>query len=188
MPLKMKIYTKTGDKGLTALLGGERVSKTHLRIEAYGTVDELVAMVGVIRDHIQIQAIIDDLVFIQDQLMVCASILATDDDHNETNTMKLSEEAIVWLEKNIDAMDDKLPPLKRFLLPGGHPAVSFTHLARTICRRAERRIISLSESIVIPGIIIQYFNRLSDYLFVLSRYISHELKVREITWQPKLDK
>ena len=184
----MKIYTKTGDKGLTALLGGKRVSKTHLRIEACGTVDELVAMIGVIRDHIKIKTIIDDLVFIQDQLMISSAILATDGNPDETNTMKLSEEAIVWLEKNIDTMDDKLPPLKRFILPGGHPAVSFTHLARTICRRAERRIISLSESIVLPGIIIPYFNRLSDYLFVLSRYISHELKVREITWQPELDK
>jgi len=118
--------------------------------------------------------------------MVCAAILADDSIDSNASFVKLSDEAIVWLENKIDEMDAKLPPLKKFLLPGGHPAVSFAHVARTVCRRAERRIVTLSEFVSVPEIILRYFNRLSDYLFVLSRFISHELKASEIRWQPRL--
>ncbi len=184
----MKIYTKTGDKGSTELLRGKRVLKNHQRIEAYGIVDELIAFMGVVRDHIENQQLVKDIIFIQGQLMVCASILATDSDDNKLDVPKLSDTSVVWLEKKIDKMDELLPPLKRFLLPGGHPAVSFTHVARTICRRAERFTVTLSKTTTVPNIIIKFFNRLSDYLFILSRYISREVKAGEITWQAKLDK
>ena len=182
----MKIYTKTGDSGYTALLGGTRVMKNHKRIEAYGTVDELIASLGIVRDHLEGQKLIEDIIKIQDQLMVCSAILAAEPDAESINIPKLSEEVIVWLEDKIDEMENQLPPLKHFLFPGGHPAVSFTHFARTVCRRAERRIISLSENEMVPKEIIVFFNRLSDYLFVLSRFISNEFKAIEITWQPKV--
>jgi len=182
----MKIYTKKGDKGSTSLIGGKRVPKNHQRIEAYGSVDELIAFIGVVRDYVGIKEIINDLVHLQDQLMVCAAILADDSIDSNASFVKLSDEAIVWLENKIDEMDAKLPLLKKFLLPGGHPAVSFAHVARTVCRRAERRIVTLSEFVSVPEIILRYFNRLSDYLFVLSRFISHELKASEIRWQPRL--
>jgi len=183
----MKIYTKTGDQGTTSLIGGKRVPKNHRRIEAYGTVDELIAFIGAVRDHINNKKLIDDLIALQNNLMICAAILASDCDNCKTDIPKLSEEAIVWLEKSIDEMEVNLTPLSQFLLPGGHPAVSFTHIARTICRRTERCIISLSESATVPEILIRFFNRLSDYLFVLSRYIARELQIKEITWQPRLD-
>jgi cob(I)alamin adenosyltransferase len=183
----MKIYTKKGDKGATSLIGGKRVQKNHQRIDAYGTVDELIAGVGVIRDHIKNNELIDQLIQVQDQLMVCAAILATDCDDCDVKIPKLSEESIVWIETSIDNMDNKLPPLSSFILPGGHPAVSFCHVARTVCRRAERVVISLSESATVPDIVIRYLNRLSDYFFVLSRALTVELKAIEIPWVPKLD-
>lgn len=184
----MKIYTKTGDKGTTSLIGGKRIAKNHIRIEAYGTVDELIAQTGVVRDHLENRSLQDDLVSVQDQLMICAAILATDNDSKTTKIPKLSEERIVWLEKRIDTMEAKLKPLNNFILPGGHPAVSFAHVARTICRRAERCIISLSVASEVPDTIIMYFNRLSDYFFVLARFISLEFKADEIHWEPRLDK
>jgi cob(I)alamin adenosyltransferase len=184
----MKIYTKTGDKGTTSLIGGKRVAKDHIRIEAYGTVDELIAHVGVVRDHLENKALQDELISVQDQLMICAAVLANDTESNTLKIPKLSEERIVWLEKRIDAMEVKLKPLKNFILPGGHPAVSFAHVARTTCRRAERCIISLTEASEVPDTIIMYFNRLSDYFFVLARFISRELKAKEIHWEPRLDK
>jgi cob(I)alamin adenosyltransferase len=183
----MKIYTKKGDKGITSLIGGKKVSKNHNRIEAYGTVDELIAIVGVVRDHINNNELINQLIQVQDKLMVCAAILATDCDDCDVKIPKLSEESIVWIETSIDNMDNKLPALSSFVLPGGHPAVSFCHVARTVCRRAERAVISLSESATVPDIIIRYLNRLSDYFFVLSRALTVELKAIEIPWVPQLD-
>lgn len=183
----MKIYTKKGDKGTTSLIGGKKVLKNHNRIEAYGTVDELIAIVGVVRDHIDNNKLIDQLIQVQDQLMVCAAILATDCDDCDVKIPKLSEESIVWIETSIDNMDNKLPALSSFVLPGGHPAVSFCHVARTVCRRAERAVISLSESATVPDIVIRYLNRLSDYFFVLSRALTVELKAIEIPWVPQLD-
>ena len=183
----MKIYTRTGDTGTTSLIGGKRVSKNHKRIEAYGTLDELIAYIGLVRDHLSNQKIMEDLIAVQDQLMICAAILAADCDDCKVNIPKLAEKAIVWLEKRIDTMEGNLRPLTHFLIPGGHAAVTFTHVARTVCRRAERCVVSVSETATVPGNIIRYLNRLSDYLFVLSRSVSMELKVEEITWQPQLD-
>jgi len=183
----MKIYTKTGDKGTTELIGGKRVPKDHLRIEAYGTVDELIAYIGLVRDHISSKQIQNDLIKIQDDLMICAAILATDCDDCEIKIPKLYDESIVWLEKEMDQMDINLPLLKNFILPGGHPSVSFCNAARTVCRRAERIVISLSGSYSVPEITIRYLNRLSDYLFVLSRQLSTDNQVVEIRWLPRLE-
>jgi cob(I)alamin adenosyltransferase len=184
----MKIYTKTGDKGMTSLIGGKRVRKNHCRIEANGTVDELIAFLGVVRDMQGRDEILQDIVFIQDKLMVCAAILATDCDDCEAGIPNLSADDIVWIEKRIDQMEKDLKPLKKFLLPGGHPAVSFAHVARTVCRRAERSVLSLSESSKIPDEILQFLNRLSDYLFVLSRVLSAEYQAVEIPWNTRLNK
>jgi cob(I)alamin adenosyltransferase len=183
----MKIYTRKGDKGITSLIGGKRVQKNHLRIEAYGTIDELIANVGVVRDHIKNKEKIAELIQIQDQLMICAAILASDCDDCDRKIPKLSDEYIVWLETRIDGMEKNLVVLKNFILPGGHPAVSFCHVARTVCRRAERAVTTLAASHQVPDILIRYLNRLSDYFFVLSRALSLELKAREIPWLPKLD-
>jgi cob(I)alamin adenosyltransferase len=184
----MKIYTKTGDKGTTSLIGGKRVPKNHERIQAYGTVDELIAFIGVLRDHTSNKQIKEGLIRIQDDLMVCAAILATDCDDCNAKIPKLSEQSIVWLEAEMDKMDEKLPLLESFVLPGGHPAVSFCHVARTVCRRAERVVLSLSDSVTTPGEILRYLNRLSDYFFVLSRRLTIDFQAIEIHWQPRLDK
>jgi cob(I)alamin adenosyltransferase len=184
----MKIYTKTGDKGMTSLIGGKRVRKNHNRIEAYGTVDELIAFIGVVRDMQQNPDISNDLIYIQDQLMTCAAVLATDCDDTELTIPKLSGEAIVWVEKRIDMMEEGLKPIKKFLLPGGNPAVSFAHVARTVCRRAERCVLGLSESTEVSDEILRFLNRLSDYLFVLSRVLSIENKAVEIQWNTRLNK
>ena len=178
----MKIYTKTGDKGTTSLLGGKRVAKDDLRIETYGTVDELISHLGVVRDHVEEKFLLEDLVRIQDDLMTCAAILATDPADAGGQDLKLSSDRIVWLEKKIDEMEENLEPLTNFILPGGHPVVSFVHVARTVCRRAERRIVSLSETADVPEAILLYFNRLSDYLFVLSRQLLSNLGGSEIHW------
>lgn len=183
----MKIYTKTGDKGITALIGGRRVRKNHQRIEAYGTVDELIAFLGLLRDHVNNTTLQLNIVKIQNDLMVCAAILATDCDNCDIKIPKLSENNIVWLETEIDSMEISLPKLSKFVLPGGHPAVSYCHVARTICRRAERNVLSIEEIEKIPSEVIRFLNRLSDYLFVLSRILSIEYQAVEITWQPLLD-
>lgn len=183
----MKIYTKSGDKGTTALIGGRRVPKNDLRIEAYGTVDELISFTGLVRDHADDEKTVRDLVRIQDQLMVCAAILSTPEDARDARIPKLSDEDIVWIETNIDRMEEELPPISNFVLPGGHPSVSFAHVARTICRRAERVTLTLSESAEVPELILRYLNRLSDYFFVLSRYLSSLHRAVEIPWQPLLD-
>ncbi len=184
----MKIYTKSGDKGTTALIGGRRVKKNDLRIDAYGTVDELISFVGLVRDYAGEEQTIHDLVSIQDKLMVCAAILSTPEDAAGAKIPKLSEEDIVWIETNIDRMEERLPPIANFVLPGGHPAVSFCHVARTVCRRAERVVLSLSENSTVPDVVLRYLNRLSDYFFVLSRHLSALHRAVEIPWQPLLDK
>jgi len=182
----MKIYTKTGDKGTTSLIGGKRVSKNHKRIEAYGTIDELIAFLGVVRDHIDDPDIQKSIIKIQDELMICAAILATDD-FLISNIPKLSENSVVWLETEIDKMEKGLPTLNNFILPGGHAAVSFCHVARTVCRRAERVTIGIEENMTSFPIVVRYLNRLSDYLFVLSRRLSIDNQSIEITWQPLLE-
>lgn len=179
----MKVYTKKGDKGETSLIGGKRLAKDHIRIEAYGTVDELIAYIGLIRDLLELRPQKEQLLLIQDHLMVCAAQLASEGNQKETNLPKLSEEPAVWLEKVIDDMEKDLEPLDHFILPGGLPVVSHIHIARTVCRRAERRIVSLNEKAEVDDYIMQYFNRLSDYLFVFARFISDKLGTGEIPWK-----
>lgn len=182
----MKIYTKTGDKGTTSLIGGKRVPKYNLRIEAYGTVDELISYVGLLRDQGTSPHIQSSLLEIQDKLMVLAAILATDCEDCEIKLPTLKEKDITFLEKEIDAMDQELPPLRSFVYPGGHTTVSFCHIARTVCRRAERISIQLSEQLYVPEDVLKYLNRLSDYLFVLARKLGKDLNIEEIPWQPQL--
>jgi cob(I)alamin adenosyltransferase len=183
----MKIYTKTGDKGTTALVGGKRVAKNHDRIEAYGTADELIAYIGLLRDHELEQDIKKYLLTIQKNLMVVSAILASDNDEIIKSLPKLSENSIVEIEHEIDRLEKNLPELKSFLIPGGHQAVSVCHICRTVCRRAERRVYDILEKEELPKIVPVYFNRLSDYFFVLSRALSAFFKVEEIIWKPMLD-
>ena len=180
----MKIYTKTGDKGLTSLKGGKRVPKYHERIEVNGNVDELISYMGLIRSHDIDEADKKMIIKIQDKLMTYAAILATDCDNKSVKIPELKEEDIQMLEKEIDKIEKNLPPLKKYILPGGHVTVAFCHIARTVCRMAERRIVKLSSESFIPELIIKYFNRLSDYLFVLARKLSVDFKINEIQWTP----
>jgi len=182
----MKIYTKTGDKGTTALIGGKRVQKHHERIEAYGTVDELMAFVALLRDSSADEHVKATLLIILDKLMVSASILAADCDDCLDDLPKLRKEDILLLEGEIDKMEQVLPPLSSFVLPGGDMIISHCHVARNVCRRAERIIIKLNQSVEIPPVVIEYFNRLSDYFFVLARKFTKDLNVEEIPWKPKL--
>lgn len=184
----MKIYTKTGDRGTTALIGGKRVAKNHHRIEAYGTADELIAHLGLLRDYEIGAEYKKFLLRIQEELMLVSAILAADSDEIISSLPKLYENSVVEIEKQIDKLESSLPELKSFLIPGGHPAVSVCHVCRTICRRAERRIYDILDNEELPKIVLIYFNRLSDYLFVLSRALSAYLKVDEIIWKPVLDK
>jgi len=183
----MKIYTKTGDQGKTSLLGGSRVAKYNLRIEAYGTVDELNASVGMLRS-MEIPAIMTDmLIEIQNKLFTIGSRLASEPGDPKIKLPKLSEEDTVYLEKKIDEMDEELPEMRNFVLPGGHPAVAQAHVARCICRRAERIVLHLKDESDVPPEIPIYLNRLSDFLFVLSRKISQHLAAPEIPWVPNID-
>lgn len=181
----MKIYTKTGDKGKTSLLGGTRVSKSDARIEAYGTIDELNSYVGLIRDTQTITSRRNVLKEIQDRLFTIGSHLATDKERNLSKLPDLHETDVEFLEKQMDDMDRELPEMKSFILPGGHVYVSYCHLARCVCRRAERLTIGLSEVVDIEPIIIRYLNRLSDYLFVLGRKLAMELGVEEVPWNAR---
>lgn len=181
----MKVYTKKGDKGTTQLIGGSRVPKSSLRIEAYGTVDELNSYIGLIRDQEINSTSKDQLVEIQDRLFTIGSLLASDG----TSKMKLPEvheEDITFLESCIDKMDEELEPMKSFILPGGNTTVSFCHIARCVCRRAERVTVDLDANQEVSPIILTYLNRLSDYLFVLGRMLSKELNATEIPWSPRL--
>lgn len=178
----MKIYTKTGDGGTTALFGGKRVSKAELRIETYGTVDELNSYVGMLRDQEVNKKRIDFLIHIQNNLFTIGAVLATEPGNTKVKTPHLSEDDVTVLEKEMDLMDAALEPMRFFILPGGHPSVSFGHIARTVCRRAERLVIALNEREPVEPIVVKYLNRLSDYLFVLCRMMSKELGTEEIPW------
>ncbi len=181
-----KVYTKTGDKGQTSLIGGTRVSKSDIRIEAYGTVDELNSFIGLLRDHISQHEQHQTLIKIQTELFVVGALLAEDKEKNKMKLPELKAEAAAFLEKEIDRMDEQLPPMKHFVLPGGHPAVSVAHVCRTVCRRAERRVIELSSTYQCDlEHIIKYLNRLSDYFFVLSRKLAHDFKANEVPWIPE---
>lgn len=179
----MKVYTKKGDKGETSLIGGKRVSKAHARIEAYGTIDELNSFVGLVRDYCSDQAQNELLYKIQNTLFVVGSNLAsTPDSKMDIPDLKLKE--IEELESAIDTMELELPALKNFVLPGGHPAVSHAHVARCVCRRAERLCVLLTDEESIDDSIIPYLNRLSDYFFVLSRKLAYDHDAEEVIWQP----
>jgi cob(I)alamin adenosyltransferase len=182
----MKIYTKTGDQGITSLFGGKRVSKAELRIETYGTVDELNSFLGLVRDQQVNQKRQEVLVEIQDRLFTIGSILATEPGNEKLKIPSLLEEDIQFLENEMDAMDESLPPMRFFVLPGGHQSVSFCHVARTVCRRVERLTISLSTQEHVDALVIKYLNRLSDYLFVLARKMAAELDVEETPWRPRM--
>jgi cob(I)alamin adenosyltransferase len=188
----MKIYTKTGDNGTTALFGGTRVPKHHIRIDSYGTVDELNSWIGLLRDQESGSETNKTLMKIQDRLFTIGAVLATDPEKallksgkQRLNIPKVSEDDILLLENEIDKMNDSLPPMTHFILPGGHQAVSFCHIARCVCRRAERMSTELYENEPFDPRVLKYLNRLSDYLFVLARKLSHDLKAKEIKWIPE---
>lgn len=182
----MKIYTKTGDKGETSLIGGTRVPKHHIRIEAYGTIDELNSYIGLVRDHITDKNTFELLIGIQENLFEIGALLASDPERSKMKLPTIQEHSVSTLEQSIDQMNNSLPELKTFILPGGHPSVSFCHIARCVCRRAERKVIKLSENSKVDDLIIKYLNRLSDYLFVLARIISKDVQAQEIPWKPAL--
>ncbi|MDX1904406.1 MAG: cob(I)yrinic acid a,c-diamide adenosyltransferase [Thermonemataceae bacterium] len=184
----MKIYTKTGDKGETSLVSGKRVAKFHIRIESYGTVDELNSYIGLLKDQ-EVNATRQDILKeIQDRLFTIGSLLASEPENQKKKVPDLFETDIEFLEKEIDKMDETLEPMRFFILPGGHQAISFGHIARTVCRRAERLVLRLqSEEEIIEGnLISRYLNRLSDYLFVLCRKIHQELQIPESPWKPRV--
>jgi cob(I)alamin adenosyltransferase len=181
----MKIYTKTGDQGITSLLGGVRVPKSDLRIDAYGTLDELNSYVGLLRDQEVNKKRSELLKSIQDRLFTIGADLATVPGKDKVKKPDLHPEDVEVLEKEMDAMDAELPMLTSFILPGGHTAVSFCHLARTVCRRSERIVVELASEEPVAELIIQYLNRLSDFLFVLGRKMAQELEVEEVTWKPR---
>ncbi len=186
--MSFKIYTKTGDTGTTSLIGGTKVPKSHLRIESYGTLDELNSQLGLCRDLLTNEDSRSTLLEIQDRLFTIGSSLACDpvkEPKMRIPDLKVSD--IQFLEAEIDRMDAALPPMRSFILPGGHPLVSQLHIARCICRRAERACVRLElESLEVEPLILQYLNRLSDYLFVLSRFTAQELQVAEIPWKPRV--
>jgi cob(I)alamin adenosyltransferase len=186
--MAFKIYTKTGDLGKTSLIGGTKVPKSHIRIESYGTVDELNSYIGAVNDLITDEHSKTILKEIQDRLFTIGSSLACDPDkETKLKIPDLKEEDINLLEKEIDAMNVTLPEMKSFILPGGHIAVSIIHIARTVCRRAERICVNMQQNdLFIEPIVIKYLNRLSDYLFVLARYVGHVLHVKEIAWKPRV--
>ena len=179
--LEMKVYTRTGDDGTTSLFSGKRVPKHDLRIKSYGTIDELNSWVGAIRDQAD-QETQQELIVIQNDLMTIGAQLAND--KGELPILKIGTEQVETLEKSIDRITDALPPLKNFVIPGGHPLVSNTHLARCVCRRAERYITELKEVTIVEPEIIFYINRLSDYFFTLARKFAQDLGVKEIKWEP----
>jgi cob(I)alamin adenosyltransferase len=180
----MKIYTKNGDQGLTSLIGGTRVPKHTLRIEAYGTVDELMSHIGLVRDQDINTLFIEQLLHIQDRLFTIGSHLASDPEKSKMKLPEIYEEDVTWLEQKIDQQEMNLPPMKSFILPGGHTTVSYCHIARCVCRRAERLVEHLNSEQPVNPLLLKYLNRLSDYLFVLSRSISQEVKAKEIPWKP----
>lgn len=185
--MAIKIYTKTGDKGKTSLIGGTKVAKSHIRIDSYGTVDELNSYVGLLSDHFQHEHTKTALKEIQDRLFTIGSSLACDPDREPLLKIPdLKEADVQWLEQEIDAMNTVLTPIKSFILPGGHVSISTAHIVRCVCRRAERKCVNMIEQdMFIDPLVIKYLNRLSDYLFILARYIAYELKIEEIAWKPR---
>jgi cob(I)alamin adenosyltransferase len=186
--MALKIYTKTGDKGTTSLIGGTKVPKSHLRIEAYGTVDELNSYIGLCKDLLTDKKNNETLQEVQDRLFTIGSSLACDPiKEPKIRIPDLKETDIELLEKEIDRMNESIAPMKFFILPGGHPSLSQLHVARCICRRAERCCVRLElESLEVAPIILKYLNRLSDYLFVLSRFTGFQLNIAEIPWKPRV--
>jgi ATP:cob(I)alamin adenosyltransferase len=184
---KSAIYTKTGDKGTTALIGGTRVKKHNSRLNAYGTVDELNSFIGMIRSfHIDAHTK-ETIITIQNELFVIGAYLATDSSVSDLrDKLNCDDSKIELLELRMDQMESNLPPLSNFVLPGGHPVVAYCHICRTICRRAERIVSELSDQMEINSWVLRYLNRLSDYFFVLSRQMTNYFQVEEIPWQPKL--
>lgn len=188
----MKIYTKTGDNGTTALFGGSRVAKHHIRIESYGTIDELNSWLGLIRDQEIDAHTSNTIAIIQDKLFTVGAILATDPEKailkngkERLNIPKIANADIELLEKEMDQMNEELPEMTHFILPGGHTTVSYCHIARTVCRRSERLVSHLNAGEPIDEMVLMYVNRLSDYLFVLARKLSKDLKAKEIKWIPE---
>lgn len=178
----MKIYTLTGDDGTTSLSGGRRVPKHSDRVDAYGSVDEIIAWIGLLRDHKENVKRKDLMIYIQDQLMRCAAALAYDNQNVNSRMILPESGCLSVLEKEIDAMEATLPELKNFILPGGNILISYCHIARCVCRRAERSISRLNKTEESPEIVSKFINRLSDFLFVLSRKISLELDIKEVKW------
>ena len=183
---KMKIYTKQGDKGTTGLIGGTRVLKSSLRIESYGTIDELNSYIGLIRDQQIAEKYVEQLLEIQDRLFTIGSSLASDPEKSSMKIPDLHDSDVELLENWMDAMDEELPEMKNFILPGGHSTVSFCHIARCVCRRAERIIIDLNQHEFVADLVIVYTNRLSDYLFVLSRKLAQDLGIQEHPWKARM--
>ena len=178
----MKIYTLTGDDGTTSLSGGRRVPKHSIRLEAYGSVDELIAWIGLLKDHKENQKRKELLIYIQIQLMKCAAALACDSKNTNSKKILPDHDCISTVEKEIDMMEETLPPLNNFILPGGNILVSYCHIARCVCRRAERAVLRLNNTEESPEIVNKFLNRLSDFLFVLSRKIALDLDIEEIKW------
>ncbi len=188
MEKEWKIYTRTGDKGETSLLNGRRVPKYHVRIEAYGTLDELNSFVGNLGDQLDECAEKSILLEVQDRLFTAESLLATEPGTEPGKRLpRLEESDILLLEKEIDRMNTVLPELKAFILPGGHPLVSYCHICRTVCRRAERIVIRLSTESEVDEVIVRYLNRLSDYFFVLARKLARDNGVPDLVWKPRTD-
>ena len=191
----MKIYTKTGDSGQTSLFGGQRVPKYHLRIESYGTVDELNSYIGLIRDQQIDNHLKTILIQIQNDLFTLGAMLATPPEKEKLksgkdrlNIPKVSDDSIQQLEEEIDQMNETLAPMTCFVLPGGHTTVSFCHIARCVCRRAERLCVQLNDTEPLDEHIITYLNRLSDYIFVLARKLTLVNQAEEIPWKPVKNK
>ena len=187
--MSSKIYTKTGDLGKTTLIGGTRVPKSNLRIESYGTIDELNSFVGLLSDQAPDEHSRSTLREIQDRLFTIGSSLACDPDKEPKMKLPdLNEDDVLLLEKEIDEMNNALPAMRSFILPGGSLAISAAHIARCVCRRAERNCVNMLEhEMFIEPLVIKYLNRLSDHLFVLARYIAHETGVKEIEWKPRIN-
>jgi cob(I)alamin adenosyltransferase len=170
--------------GETSLLGGKRVAKYHQRIEAYGTIDELMAQTALLRDFVEDEGIREELIKVLDRLMASASIVAADGTNYPENMPEITDSDVSFLEKSIDLMDAELEPLTSFVLPGGHMAVSQSHVARTVCRRAERKVLQLADQEPVEKVLIRFFNRLSDYYFLLSRKLAKLYNIEQILWKP----
>ncbi|MBV6645697.1 MAG: cob(I)yrinic acid a,c-diamide adenosyltransferase [Cyclobacteriaceae bacterium] len=183
--MSTKIYTKTGDGGKTSLLGGKKVAKSHLRIESYGNVDELNSFIGLLKDHKNVESrVANQFYWVQEHLFTIGSLLATESDFKGFELPKISEVEISQLEVWIDKYTTELPPLKNFILPGGHEVVSLCHICRTVCRRTERSVEALAQEEALDSHIIPFLNRLSDYFFIMSRKLGKDLNAPEIPWKP----